>query len=352
MSEEEKTNAARRFPAEWILLPAGIVMLAFVVWWPASSPTISPEEKMGYAPYPDVPPAPATLPGDSPKDEKRGRQLIQLLRWIPSGFPLAIAVDLGAARRYPWTRLFSVLFDNPVFHRHLDILQLDADGFEWLGIGALPTAPPVYWNGKSLQFTFVPHVFFLRGREGRMQVLRRFWQAGRRSQEGLQVGQYQLVFPLRREPHLVIGGWKADIRAPLDMVEETRSLQSFCTAQNCDKHIPEINPWAHFVGAYAPAAPIRLAPGISIRTVWVTGEWNMDGLLLQARLLPTGNCEELRRRLLPLLDRQGTALQMDAAILHRIHAVCGHDAALHLSLPLTAAEIRKQWMILGIQQKL
>lgn len=345
MSEINKIPG-RCFSANWMVLLVGIVLLAMVVWWP-SSPSVPNGSKIST--YPDINTPPVTLSENSVKDEHRGRQLIQTLRWIPGGFPLAVAVDLGAARRYSWTKIFSVLFNNPSFRRHLDVLELDADGFEWLGIGAMPDVSPVYWNGKNLQFVFVPHVFFLRGREGRMQILRRFWQSGR-NKNNLQVGQYQLVFPLKREPHLVIGAWKADTRAPLNIVEENRTLQSFCTLQQCDKHISEINAWAHFVGAYAPAVPMRLGPKIGVRMVWIVGEWNMDGLLLHARVLLTGNCAQARTVFMSLFSRTGALLRIDAGILQRLHAVCNHDDVLHFSLPLTVAEIHKQWVILGFPQ--
>ncbi len=351
MSDAQRETDARRFPAEWIILPVGIVLLAFVVWWPASPAPSGPLSGTGYAAAPSLPPGPALVAAGQQEHEKsRIRHMVQMLRWIPSGFSFAAAVDLGAARRFPWTRLLSSVFDNPVFRRHLDVLQLDADGFEWLALGADVSTSPVSWNGRTLQFAFVPHVLYLRGREGRMQVLRRFWQAGR-SQEGLQVGQYQLVFPLKKEPHLVIGAWKADPRAPLDMVEGNRSLQDFCTLHDCEKHLSEINPWAHFAGVHAPLLPLRLGAGTAVRGIWVAGEWNMDGLLLQSRILVSGRCENALPRVRAILARQWAALRMDMGIFQRMHAVCAGDAALQVSLLLTAAEIQKQWIIFGFLPK-
>jgi hypothetical protein len=257
-----------------------------------------------------------------------------------------LALDLGALRKFAWTRSFWFLVNNPVFRRHLDVLQIDADGFELLGLGPEPSRSPVAWTWRSLQFAFVPHVFLLRGREGRMDLLRRFWQT-RQGTAHIQVGQYLLYFPMRHEPHLVVGSWKADLSSTIGLVERTQQLQNVCDAVRCRTHFDKLQSWAHLLGVYTPRIPLRLSPAVQIRSILVAGEWNPDGLLLQADLLLKGSCVEAIPALREYLKKNINAWKLDDIFFKRAHIGCGSLNELHFTLPVSVNEIQNQLILFG-----
>jgi len=329
------------------ILAAGIAGLALLVWWPTQ-----PEASDGRSLDPGVTqmrPPEVKVPEEIARaGTPRSRQLIQVLEWIPGGFPVAIALDLGALRKFAWTRQLAFLVANPVFRKHLDVLQIDPAGFELLGLGLEPTRSPISWTGRSLQFAFVPHVFLLRGREGRMDLLRRFWQS-RQGTAHIQIGQYLLYFPMRHEPHLVIGAWRADITSTIGLVERTQQLQSICEAVGCRRHFEGQQSWAHLMGVFSPRSPLRLSSGVQIRSVLLAGEWNPDGLLLQADLNLKGNCAEAIPQLKEYLKKNINAWKMDDVFFKRVHFGCGVANELHLTLPVSVQEIQNQLMLFGIR---
>jgi len=329
------------------IMALGFAGLILLVWWP-SRPGASNNSDTVTTPL-------QTRPGALPVREDiaratmpRSRQLIQVLEWIPGGFQVALALDLGALRKFSWTRSFLFLVNNPVVRRHLDVLQIDADGFELLGLGLEPSRSPVTWTGRGLQFAFVPHVFLLRGREGRMDLLRRFWQS-RQGTGNIQVGQYQLYFPMRHEPHLVVGSWKADLSSTVGLVERTQQLQNVCESVHCRKHFDKLQSWAHMLGIYTPRTPFRLSPSVQIRSILVAGEWNPDGLLLQADLLLKGSCIDAISMLRELIKKNINAWKLDDIFFKRAHFGCGSLNELHVTLPVSVHEIQNQLLLYGLR---
>ncbi|MBU1068590.1 hypothetical protein KJ975_03385 [Myxococcota bacterium] len=327
------------------IMAVGFTGLILLVWWP-SRPDASNNPESITTPLQSRPAEIPVREEISRATMPRSRQLIQVLEWIPGGFPLALALDLGALRKFAWTRSFWFLVNNPVVRRHLDVLQIDADGFELLGIGLEPSRSPVSWTGRSLQFAFVPHVFLLRGREGRMDLLRRFWQS-RQGTSNIQVGQYLLYFPMQHEPHLVVGAWKADLSSTVGLVERTQQLQNVCDAVRCRTHFVKLQSWAHLLGVFTPRTPLRLSPSVQIRSILVAGEWNPDGLLLQADILLKGNCVEAIPVLKEFLKKNINAWQLDDVFFKRAHFGCGSLNELHITLPVSVHEIQNQLMLFG-----
>lgn len=330
------------------LLVLGVAVLAALVWWPRPA-DVSTERPDLQAVSPA--PGPATVPaGDelAAQDRPRSRQLLQVLEWIPAGFPVALALDLGALRKYTWTRSLEFLMSGPAFRRHLDVLQLDIAGFETLGLGVDPTRPPLVWSGRSLQLSFVPHVFLLRGREGRMDLLRRFWQT-RQGAGPLQVGQYQLFFPLRYEPHLVVGAWRADLQASVNLVERTSPLPNICGETRCRERFEKMQSWAHFFGVFSPRLPVRLSAASQIRSILITGEWNPDGLLLQGLFTLTGSCPEAVSRIKETVQKGMNAWKLDDVFFKRAHFGCGDGGDLHVTLPVSVHEIQRQLILFGVR---
>jgi len=340
------TQGWRRFGGACVLA-LGVLALALLVWLPRTQD--SQPERASIPVQPAVH-QPAGVPAREELDpaRPRARQLLQMLEWIPGGFPVALALDLGALRKHAWTRAFAFLVESPAFRRHLDVLQLDADGFELLGLGLDPVRPPISWSGRSLHFSFVPHVFLLRGREGRMDLLRRFWQS-RQGGAPLQVGQYQLVFPLRHEPHMVVGAWRADLAATVGLLERTQNPQSICQATRCRDHFEKLQSSPHLLGILSPRTPVRLSAGVQIRSILVMGEWNPDGLLLQAVFELAGPCPEAAARIKELVTKNLNAWKLDDVFFRRTHFGCGSGTALHVTLPLSVHEIQKQLILFGMR---
>jgi hypothetical protein len=331
------------------LLIAGVVGLAALVWWPPRQAGVTPER--GELQAVPAPPQASGVPsgvGLVPEERPRSRQLLQVIEWIPAGFPVALALDLGALRKYTWTRAFGFLVSGPAFRRHLDVLQLDASSFETLGLGVDPSRPPLAWSGRSLQLSFVPHVLLLRGRQGRMDLLRRFWQ-NRQGSAPLQVGQYQLFFPLRHEPHLVIGAWRADLQATVGLVERTLNLSTVCGETRCRERFEKMQSWAHFLGVFSPRVPVRLSATSQIKSILVTGEWNPDGVLLQGLFSLVGSCPEAVSRIRETVRKGLNAWKLDEVFLNRAHFGCGDGGDLHVTLPVSVHEIQRQLMLFGVR---
>ncbi len=330
------------------LLIVGVAGLAGLVWWPRPV-GVSPEHGS-----PQASSSPPQAPGGGavvtlvPEERPRSRQLLQVIEWIPAGFPVALALDLGALRKYTWTRAFGFLVSGPSFRRHLDVLQLDASRFETLGLGVDPSRPPLVWSGRALQLSFVPHVLLLRGREGRMDLLRRFWQT-RQGAGPLQVGQYQLFFPLRHEPHLVIGAWRADLQATVGLVERTSPLPTVCGEARCRERFEKMQSWAHFLGVFSPRIPVRLSATSQIRSILVTGEWNPDGVLLQGVFSLAGPCPEAVSRIRETVQKGMNAWKLDDVFLKRAHFGCGDGGDLHVTLPVSVHEIQRQLILFGVR---
>ena len=349
------TNDSSENPADngWLrflfggILAVGLIGLALLVWWPTRPDAA--DDRTDESEAARVRPAQVTGPEEIARaTTPRSRQLIQVLEWIPGGFPLAMALDLGALRKFDWTRQLAFLVANPVFRRHLDVLRLDADGFELLGIGMEPTRSPVTWTGRSLQFAFVPHVFLLRGREGRMGLLRRFWQS-RQGTTNIQIGQYNIYFPMQHEPHLVIGAWRADLSTAVALVERTQRVQNMCEANACRTHFEGLQSWAHLLGVFAPRTPLRLSQKVQIRAILVAGEWNPDGLLLQADLKLKGSCVDAVPQLKEYLKKNSNAWKLDDIFFKRAHFGCGSHNELHFTLPVSVHEIQNQLIMFGIR---
>ncbi len=183
-----------------------------------------------------------------------------------------------------------------------------------------------------------------------MDLLRRFWQSRQGGAAPLQVGQYQLVFPLRHEPHMVVGAWRADLQATVGLLERTLNAQSICQATRCRDHFEKLQSSPHLLGVFAPRSPVRLSAGVQIRSMLIMGEWNPDGLLLQAVVAVAGPCPEATLKIKEMITKNLNAWKLDDVLFRRTHFGCGSGTALHVTLPLSVHEIQKQLILFGIRR--
>ncbi len=273
-------------------------------------------------------------------------QLTSPLEWIPSGYPLALSMDLNVLRRYSWTSMFSFFVQNQVVRRQLDVLHLNADGFDLVAVGMEPSRPLMSWSGRTWRYTLPPHLFFLRGREGRMNMLRRFWQSGKGSGP-LVVGPYLLAFPTRHEPHVVVGAWRADLDTAVGMVEKTHSWNHVCSTLDCKGRVERMRSRAHFVLVYVPRSPGRILPPDS-SAVLLAGEWNPDGVLLQMDLILGSDCAKNIESVRAFFMQNANRWKLDADLVRRAHFGCGSGSDVHVTLALSVNEIQNQIILFGL----